>query len=60
MCLCVCVLVALRKIQLFHEDANKTIDVGNRMKVRWKMASLVAHLVKNPPAMWETWVRSLG
>ena len=25
---------------------------------RW--ASLVAQLVKNPPAMWETWVRSLG
>ena len=24
------------------------------------MASLVAQLVKNPPAMWETWVRSLG
>ena len=23
-------------------------------------ASLVTHLVKNPPAMWETWVRSLG
>ena len=23
-------------------------------------ASLVAKLVKNPPAMWETWVRSLG
>ena len=23
-------------------------------------SSLVAHLVKNPPAMWETWVRSLG
>ena len=22
--------------------------------------SLVAQLVKNPPAMWETWVRSLG
>ena len=22
-------------------------------------ASLVAQLVKNPPAMWETWVRSL-
>ena len=22
--------------------------------------SLVAHLVKNLPAMWETWVRSLG
>ena len=24
------------------------------------MASLVAQLVKNPPAMWETWVQSLG
>ena len=23
-------------------------------------ASLMAHLVKNPPAMWEIWVRSLG
>ena len=23
-------------------------------------ASLVAQLVKNPPAMWETWARSLG
>ena len=23
-------------------------------------ASLVAQEVKNPPAMWETWVRSLG
>ena len=23
-------------------------------------ASLVAHLVKNLPAIWETWVRSLG
>jgi len=22
-------------------------------------ASLVAQLVKNPPAMWETWIRSL-
>ena len=25
----------------------------------WK-ASLGAQLVKNPPAMWETWVRPLG
>ena len=23
------------------------------------MASLVAQMVKNPPAMWETWVQSL-
>jgi len=25
-----------------------------------KWASLVAKIVKNPTAMWETWVRSLG
>ena len=24
------------------------------------VSSLLAQLVKNPPAMWETWVRSLG
>ena len=29
----------------------------NRLSFR---ASLVAQLVKNPPAMWETWVPSLG
>ena len=27
-------------------------------KTKWLL--LVAQLVKNPPAMWETWVRSLG
>ena len=25
-----------------------------------RRASLIAQLVKNPPAMWETWVRFLG
>ena len=28
------------------------------MQSTW--AYLVTHLVKNPPAMWENWVRSLG
>ena len=27
---------------------------------QYSWASLVAQLVKNPPAMWETWVQSLG
>ena len=27
---------------------------------RQPRASLVAQTVKNPPAMWETWVQSLG
>ena len=28
--------------------------------VVYTWVSLVAQLVKNPPAMWETWVQSLG
>ena len=32
--------------------------LGYTLQYSW--ASLVAQLVKNPPAMWETWVRSLG
>ena len=28
--------------------------------LQYSWASLVAQLVKNLPAMWETWVRSLG
>ena len=31
--------------------------VGYPLQCSW--ASLVAQLVKNPPAMWETWVQSL-
>ena len=31
-----------------------------RVKVRVSWTSLVAQLAKNPPAMWETWVWSLG
>ena len=32
--------------------------IGYLLQYSW--ASLVAQLVKNLPAMWETWVRSLG
>ena len=32
--------------------------VGYPLQYSW--AALVAQVVKNPPAMWETWVRSLG
>ena len=32
--------------------------IGNQLQYSW--ASLMAHLVKKPPAMWETWVQSLG
>ena len=32
--------------------------IGYPLQYSW--ASFVAQLVKNPPAMWETWVQSLG
>ena len=32
--------------------------IGYPCQYSW--ASLVAQLVKNPPAMWETWIPSLG
>ena len=32
--------------------------IGYPLQYSWD--SLVAQQVKNPPAMWETWVRSLG
>ena len=32
--------------------------IGYPLQNSW--ASLIAQLVKDPPAMWETWVRSLG
>ena len=33
---------------------------GKGYPLQYSWASLVAQLVKNLPAMWETWVRSLG
>ena len=30
------------------------------LPTQYSWASLAAQLVKNPPAMWETWVGSLG
>ena len=33
---------------------------GTGYPLQYSWAYLVAQLVKNPPAMWGTWVRSLG
>ena len=38
-----------------HREASEA-----EMVCTWTRASLVVQLVKNPPAMRETWVRSLG
>ena len=35
-------------------------EEGIGYPLQYSLASLVAQTVKTPPAMWETWVRSLG
>ena len=36
----------------------KSLDIDVSYSNLW--ASLLAQMVKNPPAMWETWLQSLG
>ena len=36
------------------------LENGNGRPLQYSRASLVAQLVKNPPAMWESWVPFLG
>ena len=35
-------------------------EIGYPLQYSWIPVSLVAQLVKNPPAMRETWVQTLG
>ena len=49
-CVCVCVY-------LFMFSAELMLII---IKIKQSRASLVAQLVKNLPAMWDIWVRSLG
>ena len=48
---------------LFMKTVEESRWVWNTYDIDWTyvyLSSLVAQLVKNPPAMWETWVQSLG
>ena len=38
---------------------GRYLGEGNGYPLQYSWASLVAQLVKNPPAMWETWALSL-
>ena len=42
-----------------HRRVNKIYKVFALLGLRSSGASLVAQLVKNPTAMWETWVQYL-
>ena len=49
----------------FNSDGHYVYYCGkeslkNRVALTVNRPSLVAQLVKNPPAMWEIWVQSLG
>ena len=57
--------------QVWFRDSEPVGEVSRGLSPVWSlsidcsltqglMGSLVAQSVKNPPAMWETWVRSLG
>ena len=39
---------------------GRSAGEGISYSLQYSWASLVVQLVKNLPAMWETWVRSLG
>ena len=41
-------------------ESGRSAGEGIGYPLQYSQASLVAQLVKNPSAMWETWVRSLG
>jgi len=40
--------------------SGRSAEKGVGYPLQYSWASLVVQLVKNLPAMWETWVRSLG
>ena len=39
--------------------SRRSSEEGIGYPLQYSWASLLAQLVKNPPAMWETWVQSL-
>ena len=41
-------------------ESGRSPGEGIGCPLQYSWASLVAQMVKNLPAMWETWVRSLG
>ena len=50
------------EVEQFYEDLQDLLELTPKKDapLQYSWASLVAQLVKNPPAMRETWVQSLG
>ena len=49
--------VTRKILQIYVQSVQKSTFMLQLIYIR---TFLVAHLVKNPPAMWETWVQSQG
>ena len=53
-------LPAMQEIPVRFLGLGRSAGEGIGYPLQYSWASLVAQLVKNPPAMWDIWVRSLG
>ena len=53
-------LPAMQEIPVRFLGLRRSAGEGIGYPLQYSWASLVAQLVKNPPAMWDIWVRSLG
>ena len=52
-------LPAMQETLVLIPGSGRSTGEGIGYPLQYYWASLVAQLVKNPPAMWETWVQSL-
>ena len=50
----------MRETLVLIPGSGRSPGGGHGNPLQYSQVPLVAQTVKNPPAMWETWVRSLG
>ena len=53
-------LICLQCRRPRFDESGRSPGVGIGYPVQYSWASLVTQMVKNLPAMWETWLQSLG
>ena len=51
---------AMQETPSLIPGSGRSAKEGIGYSLQYSWASLVAQLVKNPPAIWESWVQSLG
>ena len=50
----------MQETPVWIPESGRSLGEGIGYPLHYSWASLVAQTVKNPPAMWKTWIRSLG